>query len=202
MATQSSQFGELYPTKGDDINRYYVDTAIPGAPKHNGFVPNLNDEETRSTQAFRTFSTHHEDPKLAYGSTFQQQATIRIHTQTPVNQAFFSDANIQNLQDEIRYRVWLKSDKKHTIDNQRPDDLKVIMRSYYLQYCGNVPGEERKELNELNERVLAFCVDDILGAINMYIYNRNQVLDYPEQISHPINPHIRGTKGAEFKAFF
>jgi hypothetical protein len=119
-----------------------------------------------------------------------------------VNQAFFSEANIQYLQDETRYRVWIKSDKKHTIDPQRLDDLKTIMRSYYLQYSENVPGQERKELNELNERVLSFCVDDILGAINMYIYSRNQILEYPEQIGRPVNPHIRGTKGAEFKAFF
>ena len=201
MANQQN-YGELYPTKADEINRYYVDSAIAGAPKHTGFVPNLADEETRATQAFRIFSTHYEDPKLAYGSTFQQQATIRIHTGTPVNQAFFSEANIKYLQDEIRYRVWIKSDKKHIIDPQRLDDLKTVMRSYYLQYSANVPGEERKEIIELNERVMAFCVDDILGAINMYLYNRNKLLEYPEQISHPINPHIRGTKGAEFKAFF
>ena len=201
MANQQN-YGELYPTKADEINRYYVDSAIAGAPKHTGFVPNLADEETRATQAFRIFSTHYEDPKLAYGSTFQQQATIRIHTGTPVNQAFFSEANIKYLQDEIRYRVWIKSDKKHIIDPQRLDDLKTVMRSYYLQYSANVPGEERKEIIELNERVMAFCVDDILGAINMYLYNRNKLLEYPEQISHPINPHIHGTKGAEFKAFF
>ena len=126
MATQQNH-GELYPTKGDDINRYYIDSAIPGAPKHTGFVPNLADEETKATQAFRIFSTHYESPKLAYGSTFQQQATIRIHTATPVNQAFFSEANIKYLQDETRYRVWVKSDKKHTIDPQRLDDLKIIM---------------------------------------------------------------------------
>ena len=201
MATQP-QYGELYPTKGDEINRYYVDSAIPGAPKHTGYVPNLEDEETRATQAFRMFSTHYEDPKLAYGSKFQQQATIRIHTPNLLNQAFFSDENIKHLQDEIRYRVWIKSDKKHIIDPQRPDDLKTIMRAYYLQYSLNVPGNEREELEMLNNRVMAFCVDDILGAINMYIYNRNQILDYPEQISRPINPHIIGTKGAEFKSFF
>jgi hypothetical protein len=165
-------------------------------------VPNLGDPETRASQAFKLFQTHYEDPRLAYGSKFNQQATIRIHTATPVNQAFFSEANIHYLQTEIRYRVWVKSGKKHVIDAQRPDDLKTIMRSYYLQYSNNVPGEEAKEVNDLNERVLVFCVDDVLGSINMYLYNRNQVQEYPEQISRPINPHIVGTKSAEFKSFF
>ena len=108
--------GELYPRKDDKIDEFYLQTAIRGAPQHTGYVPNILDPETRSTQAFRLFQTHHQDPRLEYGSTFQQQATIRIHTATPVNQAFFSEANIIHLQDEIRYRVWLKSDKKHIID--------------------------------------------------------------------------------------
>jgi hypothetical protein len=198
----ASQNGEIYPRRTGELNEYYVDTAIRGAPKHTGFVPNLADPETQDTQAFKLFSTHHEDPKLAYGSKFQQQAIIRVHTATPLNQAFFSDANIQYLQDEIRYRVWNKSDKKHVIDQQRPDDLKTIMRAYYLQYQINVEKDAAKELNELNERVLTYCVSDVLGSINMWLYNRNQTLNYPEQIGRPINPHIYGTKGAEFKTFF
>jgi hypothetical protein len=196
------QNGELYPRQVGEVAQYYIESAVRSAPKHTGFVPNLADDETKDTQAFKLFSTHYEDPKLAYGSTFQQQATIRVHTPTPLNQAFFSDANIQYLQDEIRYRVWLKSDKKHVIDPQRPDDLKTIMRAYYLQYNLNIEKDAAKELEGLNQRVLQFCVDDILGSINMYLYNRSQILNYPEQISRPINPHIVGTKGAEFKAFF
>lgn len=196
------QNGEIYPRRTGDLNNYYVDTAIRGAPKHTGLVPNLAEPETQDTQAFKLFSTHHEDPKLAYGSTFQQQATIRIHTATPLNQSFFSEANVQHLQDEIRYRVWEKSGKKHVIDQQRPDDLKTIMRAYYLQYQINVEANAAKELADLNERVLQFCVDDILGSINMYLYNRNQILNYPDQISRPINPSIYGTKGAEFKSFY
>ena len=196
------QNGEIYPRRTGELNDYYVDTAIPGAPKHTGFVPNLVDPETQTTQAFKLFSTHHEDPKLAYGSTFQQQAVIRVHTATPLNQAFFSEANIQHLQDEIRYRVWEKSGKKHVIDPQRPDDLKTIMRAYYLQYQINVEANAAKELADLNERVLRYCVDDVLGSINMWLYNRNQILNYPEQINRPINANIYGTKGAEFKAFY
>lgn len=196
------QNGEIYPRRTGELSEYYVDTAIRSAPKHTGFVPNLADPETQSTQAFKMFSTHYENPKLAYGSTFQQQATIRVHTATPLNQSFFSEANIQNLQDEIRYRVWEKSGRKHVIDQQRPDDLKTIMRAYYLQYQINDEKNVAKELEDLNERVLKFCVDDVLGSINMWLYNRSQTLNYPDQISRPVNANIYGTKGAELKAFF
>jgi len=198
----SSAAGELYPLRTDDLAKYYIDTAVPNAPKHSGFVPNLADPETSSTQAFRLFETHHDDPRLAYGSTFNQQATIRIHTSTPLNQAFFSEENLQYIQGELRYRVWLQSGKQHVIDPQRPDELKTIMRSYYLQYAGNIPGREKEELEGLNERVLAFSVNDVLGSINMFLHNRSEVLDFPTPISNPINVDVKGTKTAEFKAFF
>ena len=184
------QNGEIYPRRTGELNNFYVDTAIRSAPKHTGYVPNLAETETRDTQAFKLFSTHHEDPKLAYGSTFQQQATIRVHTATPLNQSFFSDANIQHLQDEIRYRVWEKSGRKHVIGQQKPDDLKTIMRAYYLQYQINDEKNVAKELSDLNERVLKFCVDDVLGSINMYLYNRSQILNYPDQIDRPVNANI------------
>jgi hypothetical protein len=198
----SSSAGELFPLRTDELSRYYVETAVPNAPKHTGFVPTLDDPETNSTQAFRLFNTYQEDPKLPYGSAFNQQATIRIHTATSLNQAFFSEENIQLLQTELRYRVWLKSGKQHVIDPQRPDELKTIMRSYYLQYAGNVPGREKEELEGLNERVLAFCVDDVLGSISMFLHNRKDVLDFPDPIANPINVDVKGTKGAEFKSFF
>lgn len=198
----STTGGELFPIRTEELSRYYVETAVPNAPKHTGFVPTLADPETNTTQAYRLFNTYQEDPKLPYGSSFNQQATIRIHTATSLNQAFFSEQNMKLLQDELRYRVWLKSGKQHVIDPQRPDELKTIMRSYYLQYAGNVPGREKEELEGLNERVLAFCVDDVLGSINMFLHNRKEVLDFPDPISNPSNFNVKGTKGAEFKSFF
>ena len=76
------------------------------------------------------------------------------------------------------------------------------MRSYYLEYAGNVPGREKEELEGLNERVLAFCVADVLGSINMFLHNRKEVLDFPMPISNPVNADVKGTKGAEFRSFF
>jgi len=201
-AAGNTTLGELYPRPTRELAQVYVQSAVPNAPQHNGYIPNAKDPETKSTQAFRLFDTHREDPKLAYGSTFAQQATIRVHVATPLNQAFFSEENMDYLQQEIRYRVWVKSANKHVIDRQRPDDLKTVMRSYYLQFSRNVPGEERKEMQDLDERVINFCVDDILGSINMYLYNQKELLDFPDPIGRPVNPHVAGTKSREFKSFF
>ena len=201
-AAGNTRMGELYPHANQEIAQIYIQSAVPNAPKHTGFVPNGSDPETKTTQAFRLFDTHHEDPKLAYGASFKQQATIRVHTPNAMNQAFFSDENMEYLQQEIRYRVWDRSGGKHIIDRQRADDLKTIMRAYYFQFSRNVPGKEREEIHDLDERVLDFCVGDILGSINMYVYNQRELLDFPEPIGRPVNPHVMGTKSREFKSFF
>ena len=77
-----------------ELNQFYIGTAIPNAPRHTGYVPNLLDPATVQTQGFRTFQMHAENTPVQYGSSFAQQATIRIHTATPLNNAFFSEANI------------------------------------------------------------------------------------------------------------
>lgn len=185
-----------------ELDRIYIESAIPGAPKHTGFVPNVMDPEVHSTQAFRVFKTHADSPALAYGSDFRQQATIRIHTPTPLNQAFFSQRNIDFLQDEIRYGVWIASKNKYIIDRQNEDDLKTIMRSYYLQYSMNDPSKMQEELDSLNRRVIAFAVDRVMVEANQYVKYRKDILDYPDPISRPINANIVGSKSAEFKSFF
>ncbi len=185
-----------------ELSRYFVETAVPGAPKHTGFVPNLVDPETTSTQSFRLFKMHGDDPKLPFASTYQQQATIRIHTTTPLNQSFFSERNIQHLQNEIRYGVWVASNNEFIIEPQNPDDLKTIMRSYYLQYSMNDPDKMQQELDSLNRRVVGFAVDRVMVEAKQYVKYRNDLLNYPDPISRPINANIVGSKSAEFKSFF
>jgi hypothetical protein len=186
-----------------ELNRFYTETAIPAAPKHTGYVPNLLDPETRNTQAFKLFNMHDDNPKLPYGSTFQQQATIRIHVATPLNQAFFSEKNMKYLQDEIRFGVWNASNQEYVIDPQNPDDLKAVMRSYYLQYSTNDPSKSlNDQLEYLNKLVLNFSIDRVMVEIKQYIKYRKDIVNYPEQISRPINANMVGSKSAEFKSFF
>lgn len=185
-----------------ELNQIYIGTAIPNAPKHTGLVPSLADPETTSTQAFNIFKTYDESPRLPFGSTFAQQATIRIHTPTPLNQAFFSEENMKHLQNEIRYGVWVSSGNQYVIDPQNPDDLKTIMRSYYLQYSTNDPDKFHQELAALNNRVVRFAVDRVMVEIKQYIKYRKDILNYPEQISRPVNANITGSRSAEFTSFF
>lgn len=181
------------------LERYYTQTAIPDAPKNTGRVPNL--EGANNGSGYRQFVVHAEDPSVRQ-VPYAAQALTRIHTVTPLNSVFFHEGNVKHIKDEIRYRVWVKSNKKHVIDAPGDDDVKTIMRSYYLQYSGNDPNNVRGEMEMLNDRVITYCVDYILGEINMYVYYRNDQLNFPAPIANPVNANLTGTKSAEFKAFF
>jgi len=185
-----------------ELDKIYIDSAIKDAPKHTGFVPNISDVEESTPSAFKVFKLFHEDPKLPFGETFAQQATIRNHTRNPLNQAFFSERNIEYLHNELRYRVNTLSGGKYIIEKQSDEDLKTVMRSYYLQYSMNNPDRVKEELSELNERVLVFSVDRVMVEIKQYLKYRQDILEYPDPISRPINANIVGTKSAEFKTFF
>lgn len=181
------------------LERYYTQTAIPDAPQHTGRVPNMGDPG-RGTGTHQ-FVVHSEDPSVRQ-VPYAAQALTRIHTVTPLNSAYFSEANIRHVKDEIRYRVWAKSDKKHVIDPPNDDDIKTIMRSYYLQYAGNDPNNVRGEVELLNDRTITYCVDYILGEINMYLHYRRDQMNFPTPIANPVNANMTGTKSAEFKSFF
>jgi hypothetical protein len=181
------------------LEQYYTQTAIPDAPKSTGRVPEFGEQAHPSS--FHAFMVHAEEPSVKR-VPYAAQALTRVHEVTPLNTAYFSEANVKHIKDEIRYRVWLKSEKKHIIDAPNDDDVKTIMRSYYLQYSGNNPGNVRGELEMLDERTITYCVDWILGEINMYLYYRRDQTNFPEPIANPVNANLTGTKSAEFKAFF
>jgi hypothetical protein len=59
--------------------------------------------------------------------------TEGLWTDTYLSKAFFSQQNIQILQNGIRAGVYQKSNGQYTIAPQDCDSLKIVMRSVYLQ---------------------------------------------------------------------
>ena len=56
---------------------------------------------------------------------------------TILSDAFFSHENIQILQNGIRAGVYKKSNSQYLISEQDGDELKIVMRSIFLQYSSN-----------------------------------------------------------------
>ena len=103
-------------------------------------------------------------------------AWVRERHTSPVASLFFSDMNIDALQDGIRYGVYKKSSK--VIDKQSASDLVVTMRSMYLSYAINLPTDVVGQVRELNGKVLEFCIERIiieLDARSQYLKDSSQV---------------------------
>jgi len=104
----------------------------PG-PTHSGRVPNI-----RTRDVTPTLSLYDQKEARIYKDV-RSELVGHQHTPTPLNTTFFSDANIETLQQRISDQVFMMSGNKHRIDRQSDDDLKLIMRSYYLMFGRNNP---------------------------------------------------------------
>jgi hypothetical protein len=91
-------------------------------------------------------------------------AKTGIHTSNQLNTLFFSAKNIAAIQHGIRYNVYTRSNKKYIIGNQSEQELKIVMRSVYLQNSKNLDFNIIDQTRELNAVVLAFCVDQVLSV--------------------------------------
>ena len=107
--------------------------------------------------------------------------TIAVHRQHETNVSernldciyspgtFFSQENIQIIQNGIRAGVYHKSNGQYLIGQQDCDTLKIIMRSIFLQYSANLPTNIAGQIKELNKMVLEFSIPSVFGEAKGYI---------------------------------
>ena len=103
----------------------------------------------------------------------KQCATLRNPTEglwdnTSLSDTFFSQQNIQIIQNGIRAGVYDMSKGQYIIGNQECDTLKIIMRSLFLQYAANQPDNIKKQVTELNKMVLDYCIPQVYGEAHGY----------------------------------
>jgi len=84
-----------------------------------------------------------------------------------LSKAFFSKENVQILQNGLRAGVYAMSGNKYVIPPQNIDALKVIMRSYFLQYAEYLP-DITAEIRKLNQLVLDYAVPSVHGEAMGY----------------------------------
>jgi hypothetical protein len=104
---------------------------------------------------------------------------------TKLSDLFFSKENIELLQNGIRAGVYKMSNNKYIIDKQNYDELKVIMRSIFLQNSKNKPNNITGQINTLNNLVLDYAIKQVYGEANGYIKYKYDISTLAEPISHP-----------------
>ena len=142
-----------------------TNTPNPSTPKiykENGRVniatPDLN----------KLFQMYDKNPSKQCSSSLRN-ATEGLWENTPLSNAFFSQQNVQMLQNGIRAGVYQKSNQQYIIGTQDYDSLKIVMRSVFLQNASNMPNNITQQIQELNQMVLNYCIQQTYSEAQGYM---------------------------------
>lgn len=139
--------------------------------------------------------------KAINNEAFYAEALVGHFTPNEVSNLYFSCNNIDVLQDGIRYMIYKKTGGKHVIGRQSDHDLKIVMRSIYLQYAKNLPGDVVKQVRELNGRVLDWTVNEVLSNLKQYDKYREDASTLPLPMAYGPLVTQKGSKTLETKMF-
>jgi hypothetical protein len=118
-------------------------------------------------------------------SNFREAVTGNWYP-TLLSNAFFSEENIQILQNAIRAGVYRLSNGKYLIDNQNCDDLKIIMRGVFLQDANNLPNNIPEQIRALNNIVLDYAIPQVYGDAKGYLKFKQDVSTMYMPIERPV----------------
>jgi hypothetical protein len=96
----------------------------------------------------------------------------------------------------------LMSGGKYSIDRQNDDDIKIIMRSYYLMYAKNNPKMVAEELEDLNRRTIGYVSGKVFSEVDFHMFYRKDIESFAPPIANPTNVHVYGSRSNELKSFF
>lgn len=122
------------------------------------------------------------------------RAFAGIHEANELNQTFMSPANMDLIQQQIRYEVYKRSNHRYLIDRQDNVNLQIIMRSIFLQYAKNNPCNIKQQIVELNRLVIKDAVPKILSTIVGYQGYLVDASRNPMPLSHPQSMNSAGRK--------
>lgn len=175
--------------------------SVPGSVAYNPrFAQTIESQEkarynpiggTRNNVPYELFQQN-----AGVAKRFNKEALKGIQCSNALTDAYFSHANIEHVQQMIRHTVYQKTRGKFVIDKQSETDLKIIMRSLFLQYGRNLQRDVRSQIKELNNLVVQECAPRIISEVEMYqaYLRRASGADHAHQLARPIDVSNKGRK--------
>jgi hypothetical protein len=130
-----------------------------------------------------------------------RNATEGLWDETDLSRTFFSKQNIQIIQNGIRAGVYQRSNNQFVVGQQDCDALKIIMRSMFLQYAANKMSSVTSQVEELNQMVLNYCIEQVFSEAQGYMKYLYDVSTLPVPISRPVMAN-NSDRELELKRFF
>lgn len=114
---------------------------------------------------------------------------------------FFSGENIEILQNAIKQGVYKKSNGQYVIGRQNCSELKIIMRSIFLQHANNLPSDIKYQIITLNKLVTDFAIEQVYKEAVAYIKYKYDASTLSVPIAPPVNTSPK-TNTLELQPFF
>jgi len=130
-----------------------------------------------------------------------RNATGGLWNDTPLSNAFFSQQNIQIIQNGIRAGVYRVSNQQYIVGPQDCDVIKTVMRSVFLQHASNLPTNIPQQIEALNTMVLNYCIQQVYSEAQSYIKYVDDVSTLAVPIAHPVQATTTD-RTLEFKHWF
>jgi hypothetical protein len=133
-------------------------------------------------------------------ATEYREALGGIWESNVLAQVYFCAGNIQIIQNGLRAGVYKMSNSDFVIPEQNLDNLKIIMRSIYLQYAEHNESNITEQVARLNKLVLDYAIPNVYNEAMAYIkYTQDQsTLVLPFELPRH---HDRDYKQLELKNF-
>ncbi len=135
-------------------------------------------------------------------ATSYNDALVGNWNDTVLSNAFFSSNNMQIIQNGIRAGVFNMSNNRYNVAPQDETNLKIIMRSIFLQNARNDPNNITEQINVLNNLVLKYCIPNVFNEATAYIKYKNDVSTLAVPIKRPVFVGVKGDKQLELKPWF
>ena len=104
-------------------------------------------------------------------------------TKTPLYVAFFSEYNINAIQEGIISKTYEQTKQEISKQDARP--LTIIMESVYSVNSVNPYGDIQQQIKLMNQRVIAECVKQIIMGISAYNRYINDISTTPNPLGNP-----------------
>jgi len=127
--------------------------------------------------------------------------TEGLWTSNTLSDAFFSQQNIQIIQNGIRAGIYHKSNGQYIIGPQDCDSLKIVMRSVFLQHSANQLNNITQQIAELNKIVLDYCIQQVYSEAQGYMKYIDDVSTLVVPIAHPVMAS-QNDRQLELKSWF
>jgi len=177
-------YGENSLLVGTSVDQYNYQSVLPTSKDQlqcNGRVNIIGPEDKNARFKMA------EKIGIRNKATEYRGALMNVWEDNILARVYFSSENIQIIQNALRKGVYDKSNGKLNIPNQNIDNLKIIMRSVYLQHARHHPDNITEQVETLNKLVLDYAIP--------YVYNEAVFyLKYVEDQSTLVMPFQRCNK--------